>query len=98
MKKLLILLFSILIAFNSYGESEGNIKDGKRDGTWTWWHENGQIQQEGNYKDDKKDGTWTYWDKNGLKSSEGNYKDDDLVDKTVFKYYDNGQIEEAKNY
>ncbi len=45
MKKLLILLFSILISFNSYGETE------------TYYYENGQIESEANYKDGKYDGT-----------------------------------------
>ena len=44
MKKLLILLFSILISFNSYGETE------------TYYYENGQIESEANYKDGKLDG------------------------------------------
>ena len=39
MKKLLILLFSILISFNSYGETE------------TDYYENGQIKSEAIYKD-----------------------------------------------
>ena len=39
MKKLLILLFSILISFNSYGETK------------TDYYENGQIKLEKNYKD-----------------------------------------------
>ena len=30
---------------------EGNYKDGKKDGKYTWWYENGQKQSEGNYKD-----------------------------------------------
>ena len=38
MKKLLILLFSILISLNSYGETE------------TDYYENGQIKSEKNYK------------------------------------------------
>ena len=55
MKKLLILLFSLLITFNSYGaetvsfyangqkESVKNYnKDGKADGYWNHWFENGQ--------------------------------------------------------
>ena len=62
MKKLLILLFSILISFNSYGETE------------TDYYENGQIKIERNYKDDKLDGKWTYWHENGQIKSEKNYK------------------------
>ena len=71
MKKLLILLFSLLISFNSYGEtsysyyengqieSEVNYKDGILDGKTTYWRKNGQIDFEEYYKDGKKDGKWT---------------------------------------
>ena len=62
MKKLLILLFSILLSFNSYGETE------------TDYYENGQKESEGNYKDGKAYGKWTWWHKNGQIGSEGNYK------------------------
>ena len=54
---------------------EGNFIDGKEDGKWTRWYENGQIESEGNYKDGKKDGKWTWWHENGQKWSETNYKD-----------------------
>ena len=59
--------------------------NGKPDGLWTEWYENGQKKQEGTYKDGekdgletfwgKRDGTWTYWYDNGRKKSEGTYKD-----------------------
>ena len=100
MKKLTILLFSILISFNSYGgtsdktvcvetdaqirmceyengqiESKGKVKDGKKDGKWTWWYENGQIKSEEHYKDGRRDGKWTHWHKNGRIEIERNYKD-----------------------
>ena len=39
-------------------------KDGKEDGLWTVWYENGQKVSEGTYKDGKKDGKYTYWYKN----------------------------------
>ena len=31
-------------------EAEGHFKDGKEDGKWTWWWEDGQKQKEINYK------------------------------------------------
>ena len=34
-------------------KSEGNFKDGKKDGLWTRWHENGQKDIQGNIKDGK---------------------------------------------
>ena len=84
MKKLLILIFSILISFNSYGEtktdyyengqimSEADLSD---DGTHTSWYKGGQIEEETNYKDGKYDGKWALWYANGYKKWEGNYKD-----------------------
>ena len=92
MKKLLILLFSTLISFNSYGEtsysyyengqikSEVIYKDNKRDGKWTKWYENGQKDTEGNYKDGKKDGKWVSWSKEGKKEKEEFYKNGELID------------------
>ena len=85
MKKLLILIFSILISFNSYGETEtdyyengqikieANFKDDKADGKGTKWHKNGQKKQEINYKDGKKDGKWTEWDEDGNITFETNF-------------------------
>ena len=113
MKKLLILLFSILISYNSYGsyhsyseticvdtdaqekggiiylpsktkpftgknlckyengqkKSEGNFKDGKRDGVYNSWYKNGQIKSETAYKDGKTHGKWIRWHGNGQKLS-----------------------------
>ena len=54
---------------------KGKVKDGKRDGKWTWWYLNGQIWTETNYKDGKKDGKWTIWHENGQIRIEANYKD-----------------------
>ena len=45
---------------------KGNVKDGKKDGKWTWWYENGQIKTEANYKDGKLDGKETIWYDNGI--------------------------------
>jgi len=68
MKKFLILLFSLLLSINAYGEtkidyhvngqtkSTANYKDGELDGKWTAWHDNGQKYEEGNYKPDKISG------------------------------------------
>ena len=46
-------------------------KDGKQDGLWTEWHENGEKYEEGTYKDGKEDGLWTWWYENGQKRREG---------------------------
>ena len=32
---------------------EGNYKNDKKEGLWTWWYENGQKRLEGNFMDGK---------------------------------------------
>jgi len=86
MKKLLILLFSILISFNSYGETE------------TDYYENGHKWSEINYKDGKQDGKKIRWHRDGLKLTEINYKDGKQVSETRYKYYWDGQIKSETNY
>ena len=56
-------------------EYEGSYKNGKQDGKWTYWWENGQKGAEETYKDGKEEGLWTVWYENGQKKQEGTYKD-----------------------
>ncbi len=145
MKKLLILLFSILISFNSYGvkldfssntfcdqspkaqvrgnlfylpnqqkpysgenicvylsngqyHSQGKIKNGLRNGIWTFWSENGQIDFGENYKDGNLIGETTYYYySNGQIKSETNHKDGKFDGKSTY-WYKNGQIDFEENY
>jgi antitoxin component YwqK of YwqJK toxin-antitoxin module len=76
---------------------EGNYKDGKRDGKWTHWYEDGLKLQEGNYKDGKRDGMWTTWYENGLKWTVENYKDA-MKDGKSTEWFANGQIKTEENY
>jgi len=56
------------------GKKKGSFKNGKKDGSWISYHENGQLEFEGNYKNDKKEGSWVrYWDDGQLKFK-GDYK------------------------
>ena len=48
-------------------------KYGKKAGTFTFWHENGQIASTGEYKNDLAEGSWTWWHENGQKSAIGKY-------------------------
>jgi len=76
---------------------EGNFKDGKRDGKWTIWYEDGLKLSEGNYKDGMKDGKWTSWYENGLKWTDSNYKDGKEDGKST-EWFANGQIKTEENY
>ena len=77
--------------------SKGEVKDGKKEGKWTFWNENGQKKAEGNFKDGKQDGKWTYWFENGQIWWEGNYKDGKRNGKQT-RWFENGQIEAQENY
>ena len=82
---------------NGQKMSEGNWKDGKRNGLFVVWHENGQKEGEGNWKDDKSIGLHVSWYKNEQKESEGNYKDDKPIGLHV-SWHENGQKGIEKNY
>ena len=56
-------------------KEEGNWKNGKRDGHWTYWYDNGQKKRAGNLSDGKQDGTWTWWNENGNITKTETYKD-----------------------
>ena len=46
-------------------ESEGNFKDGKKEGLWKEYYESGNLKREGNYKDGVKFGLWKCYYNNG---------------------------------
>ena len=39
--------------------------EGKRDGLWKYYHDNGNIWYEGNYINSKEDGLWKEYNNNG---------------------------------
>lgn len=81
-------------------KSEGNFKDGKREGLWTVWQDNayGEKRSEGNYKDGQKEGLWTEWDDNVYgQKSEGNYKDGEREGLWTV-WHSNGNKEGEGNY
>ena len=90
---------------NGQNDEEGILKDGKKDGKWTFWFsgyidQNGSDasdvgphyfkQYEGTYKDGERDGKWTRWHRNGQKEEEVTYKDGVKDGKHTY-WYDNGQ-------
>ena len=57
----------------------GSLVNGKLNGKWTEWYENGQKMVEGTFKDGKSDGLETWWHDNGQKKKEGAWKDGSLI-------------------
>ena len=55
---------------------QGSIKDGKKEGEWVYYYNNGQIQWKTNYKDGKEqDGLWEGYYYDGQLEKKGNIKD-----------------------
>ena len=88
---------------NITGKSQGAIKNGKEDGAWVYYHDNGQLRAKVNYKNGKPEGAWvSYHDKGQLKYK-GNYKNvgregawvyynkDGTVDNRLTGTYKNGK-------
>ena len=83
-----------------YGQ--GEIKNKKENGLWTYWHDNGQKAREGHFAEGKRVGTHTYWYANGNVRGIGNFTDDKYDGKwTMYKedgsevleqFYRNGEL------
>ena len=72
-------------------------KDGKPDGRWRAWFDNGSICTESNYKDGVKDGLFIWWYENGQKKLQECYKDDEIVGITTM-WHENGQKKSEVNF
>jgi hypothetical protein len=59
------------------GKIQGSFKDGKRDGPWVSYHDNGELSYKGTYKDEKPDGPWVFYKDDGTVRDDytGTYKD-----------------------
>ena len=64
--------------------------DGKLDGVFIQWYEDGQKKYERTYKDGEEDGLLTIWYEDGQKRSEVTYKDG-KIDGLLTCWYEDGQ-------
>ena len=71
--------------------AEGNYQNGKPDGHWKFYRQNGQLYLEGNYIDGYKDGLWKEYYGNGQLSSEKVYKNSGK-EILVKSYYRSGKL------
>jgi antitoxin component YwqK of YwqJK toxin-antitoxin module len=44
---------------------EGRYLNGKQDGPWVWWYNNGQKSIQGEYAKGNPTGRWTWWAEDG---------------------------------
>lgn len=78
-------------------KAEGYVKDGKKEGLWTFYYENGEKFREINYAGGTENGIWIMWHENGnlyLEKSKKNGKTDGLWK----EYYESGKIKEIGEY
>ena len=73
------------------GEKQGRVKDGKKEGEWVWYYDNGQLDWKGTYRNGKKEGEWVLYHDNGQLSLKGTYRNGQLEGEWVL-YRDNGQL------
>jgi len=56
------------------GKDQGSFKNGKRDGSWITYWDNGQLMYKGNWKNGLEEGSWVLYHPNGLLWEKGKYK------------------------
>ena len=71
--------------------ARGSYVDGKPDGLWTYWYENGQMKEEGNYQHGVKNGMWVEWYPDGALMWKGQWEKGErhfayLVNKTEINF------------
>lgn len=91
---------------NGQLSGQGEIKNKKENGPWTYWHENGQKAREGSFSEGMRTGTHTYWYPNGKLRGVGNFRNDKYDGKwTMYKedgsevieqFYKNGELVKQK--
>lgn len=71
--------------------------NGERDGTWVWFHPNGEKKEAAQYKQGVLDGPNTYWFENGTKKVEASYTDGELQGPYT-TYRSTGALYQKVNY
>ena len=95
--KALMVMTGILFLFScSGGEKEYysngevmsmgvRLKDGRKDGPWEYWHDNGARMSKGSYDKGDKTGTWNYWNREDEAVAVRNYEGGVQVSETFVK-------------
>jgi antitoxin component YwqK of YwqJK toxin-antitoxin module len=77
--------------------SKGKIVNGKEDGFWEYWNENGNKAREGEFVDGKPNGNHKYWYENGVLRGIGGWKNG-VYDGKWEMYNENGKEKIIQNY
>ena len=57
------------------GRQQGSVKDGKREGSWVFYHESGQLGAKGAYKNGEMTGAWIWYQEDGTVDTKGTIVD-----------------------
>ena len=79
------------------GGGQGEIKNGKREGPWVSYFENGQLWDKGDYKNGEREGPWVSYFESGQLDSKGTWKNGKEEGPWV-GYFDNGQLDTKGNF
>ncbi len=74
-------------SFSTTIRKRNHYTDGKKDGYWESFHENGQLSERGSYKDGLKVGLWEHYHNNGQLWVRGEYTKDGTRDAS-WEYFD----------
>ena len=61
---------------NGKDSEKGLYINGKKNGEWNKWYENGILASNGKYEDGMKEGLWKFWYNDGSKEKEINFLND----------------------
>jgi len=65
------------------GESQGRFKNGKKDGPWTYYYNNGQLRVKGSFKSGEYEGLWVSFYRDGKVERKGEYKNNKMEGRWV---------------
>jgi uncharacterized protein len=97
-KKFTTDLFTGSTTPTSNNPSKGSYKNGKKDGFWETFYENGLLRTKGNFKDGKQDGIWEEYNTNGKLEYKNSYKDGDKITGVFRTYSENGDLCKKETY
>ena len=73
------------------GKRQGSFKNGKHEGSWVGYHDNGQLLEKGDYKNGRQEGSWVSYYENGQLMYKGDYKNG-RHDGSWMGYFDDGSV------